>query len=61
LKVKKALYKHKKSGELFAIETDEKGNIISTSGPLLKHPKLFQVSITLAIYGFHFRKTFSGY
>jgi len=32
---KKALYRHKKSGDLFAIETDGKGNIISTSGPLL--------------------------
>ena len=32
---KKALYRHKKTGDLFAIETDEKGNILSTSGPLL--------------------------
>ena len=32
---RKALYKHKKTGDLFAIETDGKGNIISTSGPLL--------------------------
>lgn len=32
---KKAIYKHKRSGDLFAIETDERGNIISTSGPLL--------------------------
>ena len=32
---KKALYKHKTSGDLFAIETDEQGNVISTSGPLL--------------------------
>ena len=32
---KKALYKHKRSGDLFAIETDADGNIISTSGPLL--------------------------
>lgn len=32
---KKALYKHKKSGDLFAIETDEKGKVLSTSGPLL--------------------------
>jgi hypothetical protein len=31
----KALYKHKKSGDLFAIETDEQGGIVSTSGPLL--------------------------
>ena len=32
---KKALYKHRKTGDLFAIETDEDGNVISTSGPLL--------------------------
>jgi hypothetical protein len=32
---RKALYKHKKSGDLFAIETDEQGDIVSTSGPLL--------------------------
>jgi hypothetical protein len=32
---KKAVYKHKKTGNLFAIETDEKGNVLSTSGPLL--------------------------
>ena len=32
---KKALYKHKRTGDLFAIETDEKGNVLSTSGPLL--------------------------
>ena len=32
---KKALYKHKRSGDLFAIEFDGQGNIISTSGPLL--------------------------
>lgn len=32
---KKALYRHKESGDLFAIETDEKGEVISTSGPLL--------------------------
>lgn len=31
----KAIYRHKKSGDLFAIETDEQGNVISTSGPLL--------------------------
>ena len=31
----KAIYKHKKSGDLFAIETDDKGNVVSTSGPLL--------------------------
>jgi hypothetical protein len=32
---KKALYKHKRSGDLFAIETDEDGKVLSTSGPLL--------------------------
>jgi len=32
---KKAIYKHKKTGDLFAIETDQQGNIVSTSGPLL--------------------------
>jgi len=32
---KKALYRHKKSGDLFAIETDETGRVLSTSGPLL--------------------------
>jgi hypothetical protein len=32
---KKALYRHKRSGDLFAIETDDGGNVISTSGPLL--------------------------
>ena len=32
---KKAIYKHKRSGDLFAIETDGKGNVVSTSGPLL--------------------------
>ncbi len=32
---KKALYKHKKTGDLFAIETDAQGNVVSTSGPLL--------------------------
>lgn len=31
----KAIYRHKRSGDLFAIETDERGNVISTSGPLL--------------------------
>lgn len=31
----KFLYRHKKSGDLFAIETDEQGNIVSTAGPLL--------------------------
>jgi hypothetical protein len=32
---KKALYRHKRTGDLFAIETDENGNVLSTSGPLL--------------------------
>jgi hypothetical protein len=32
---KKALYKHKKTSDLFAIETDEDGKILSTCGPLL--------------------------
>lgn len=32
---KKAIYKHKGTGDLFAIETDDQGNVISTSGPLL--------------------------
>ncbi len=31
----KAIYRHKRSGDLFAIETDERGDVISTSGPLL--------------------------
>jgi hypothetical protein len=34
-KSKKALYKHKRTGDLFAIETDETGRVLSTSGPLL--------------------------
>ena len=32
---RKAIYKHKKTGDLFAIETDGGGEVISTSGPLL--------------------------
>ena len=32
---KKALYKHKRTGDLFAIETDDAGRVLSTSGPLL--------------------------
>jgi len=32
---KKAIYRHKRTGDLFAIETDENGNVLSTSGPLL--------------------------
>ena len=31
----KSLYRHKKSGDLFAIETDEQGNMLSSAGPLL--------------------------
>ena len=32
---KKALYRHRRSGDLFAIETDENGKVLSTSSPLL--------------------------
>ena len=32
---KKAIYKHKTTSDLFAIETDDQGNVVSTSGPLL--------------------------
>ena len=32
---KKAIYRHKRSGDLFAIETDDNGSVVSTSGPLL--------------------------
>jgi hypothetical protein len=32
---RKALYKHKRSGDIFAIETGEGGEVISTAGPLL--------------------------
>jgi hypothetical protein len=31
----KAIYRNKKSGDLFAIETDETGMVLSTGGPLL--------------------------
>ena len=31
----KSIYRHKRSGDLFAIETDDNGNVLSTSGPLL--------------------------
>jgi hypothetical protein len=31
----KAIYKNKISGDLFAIETDERGCIVSSCGPLL--------------------------
>ena len=30
----KSLYRHKRSGDIFAIETDEAGRVRSTSGPL---------------------------
>ena len=30
----KSLYRHKRSGDIFAIETDEAGHVRSTSGPL---------------------------
>ena len=39
----KALYRHKKGGDIFAIETDDKGKVLSTSGPLLSkdlNPKM---------------------
>ena len=39
----KALFKHKQSGDIFAIETDGAGNVLSTSGPLFSDdldPKL---------------------
>jgi hypothetical protein len=38
----KALYKYK-SGDIFAIETDDKGKVLNTSGPLLSkdlNPKM---------------------
>ena len=31
----KAIYKHKRTGDLFAIETNAQGKVVSTSGPLL--------------------------
>jgi hypothetical protein len=31
----KSIYRHKTSDDLFAIETDDKGNVLSTCGPLL--------------------------
>ena len=30
----KAIYRHKTSGDVFAIETDEAGGVVSTCGPL---------------------------
>ena len=32
---RKAIYRHKRTGDLFAIETDGDGKVLSTSGPLL--------------------------
>jgi len=32
---RKTIYKHRRTSDLFAIETDDQGNVISTSGPLL--------------------------
>jgi hypothetical protein len=31
----KSIYRHKQTGDLFAIETDPQGSIVSASGPLL--------------------------
>ena len=31
----KSIYRNKKSGDVFALETDESGTIVSASGPLL--------------------------
>ena len=31
----KSIYRHKTSGDIFAIETDEQSKVLSTSGPLL--------------------------
>lgn len=31
----KSLYRHKPSGDLFALETDEQGNVLSSAGPLM--------------------------
>lgn len=30
----KAIYRHKKSGDVFGIETDEAGGVVATCGPL---------------------------
>ncbi|MBL7143309.1 MAG: hypothetical protein ISS76_03670 [Phycisphaerae bacterium] len=35
VEILKALYRHKTNGQIFAIETDEYGNVVSTAGPLL--------------------------
>ena len=34
LKKMKSLYRHKRSGDIFAIETSDDGHVLSTSGPL---------------------------
>lgn len=31
----KSLYRHTRSGDVFAIETNEAGQVLATSGPLL--------------------------
>ena len=31
----KSLYRHKPTGDLFALETDEQGNVLSSAGPLM--------------------------
>ncbi len=31
----KAIYQHKLSGDIFAIQTDEAGNVVAACGPLL--------------------------
>ncbi len=33
--MKKTLYKNKKTGDIFALEFDDDGNLLRTSGPLL--------------------------
>lgn len=33
---KKAIYRHKSTGDLFAIETDEDGNVLSTHSTMLR-------------------------
>jgi hypothetical protein len=38
---KKAICRHKRSSDLFAIETDENGKVISTSGPVDKIERRF--------------------
>jgi len=31
----KSLYRHKPTGDLFALETDEQGNVLSSAGPFM--------------------------